>query len=114
MNNFSASICQQLAQEILKHVQEHGSISFRKGFADGSWEVLVDKNEITLGGYAGENMTQYLVDAGCKVLSREKYDWESTFSNPAQVLSHFSMTALAEIYEAAQWELQNKHKFKNR
>ena len=110
MSQISDNICITLAKEILKLVESQGSVSISHGYADGMWSVKVTKYSVELGGYAAEGMTHQFESAGLKLISKEPYDQESKFANPQEVLGYFSMTQLAELFEAGEYNLKNKMK----
>lgn len=108
MNEMSNNIRAILAGEIMKQVQNSGVINFRSGYADGSWDIIVKPDSVELAGYAAENMTTPLEREGLKLISREPYDQGSVFADPAKVLSCFSMSQLAQIYECGEANMHKK------
>lgn len=112
MNEFSNKICNQLIDEIFSQIEKLGSVSTSVGYADGSWGIKVSKHSVCLYGYAAENLTRQFENIGLELISKEEYDQASEFKNPTEVLKHFSMSQLSELYEAGHYNLE-KNKKKN-
>lgn len=112
MNEMSGNIRTILAGEIMKQVQTSGNICFCSSYADGSWDITVTPTSVELAGYAAEHMTNTLEKEGLKLISREPYDQGSVFADPAKVLSYFSMSQLAQIYECGELAINKTSKNK--
>lgn len=97
-----------LAKEIMNQVEQLGSVSVSKGYADGTWGIDVKKDCVILNGYAAENLTSYFEKQGFTIIEREQYDQSSRIDKPQEILAHLSMSQLAEIYEAGEYKLTNK------
>lgn len=100
-----------LAKEIINQVETLGSVSMRNSYADGTWGMEIRKDSVVLHGYAAENLTTYFEKQGFNILEREEYDQSSRIEKPQELLAHLSMSQLAQIYEAGEYELtRNKKK----
>ena len=66
------------------------------------------RNAVELIGYADKNLTDKLSQAGLIIISRNSEG--SIVANPAKVMEFFTMSQLAQIYEAGEYQLNMRKK----
>lgn len=99
-----------LSKEIMNQVETLGLVSMRTSCADGTWGMDITKDCVTLHGYAAETLTSYFEKQGFTITQREEYDQSSVIAKPQEVLAHLSLTEVAQIFEAGEYELTRKKK----
>ena len=99
-----------LSKEIMNQVESLGSVSFQTSHGDGIWAIDIRKDSVILYGYAAENLTSYFEKQGFTIIEREEYDQSSRIAKPQELLTHLSMSELAQLFESGEHELNRKNK----